>query len=89
MSSVKTYHIRGEFKKKKKKITFCKYVRAVSIEDALEQIYSVVGSKHRVKRNLILIDKKNIKEITDPDEIKDVVVQAFASEDELTIPKRK
>jgi large subunit ribosomal protein LX len=89
MSSVKTYHIRGEFKKRKRKITFGKYVRALSVEDALEQVYSVIGSKHRVKRNVIFIDSDNIKEITNPEEIKDAVIKSFATEDELAIPKRK
>jgi large subunit ribosomal protein LX len=89
MSSVKTYHIRGEFKKRKRKITFGKYVRALNVEDALEQVYSVIGSKHRVKRNVIFIDSENIKEITNPEEIKDAVIKAFAAEDELAIPKRK
>ena len=89
MSSVKTYHIRGEFKKRKEMIPFGKYVRALNVEDALELVYSIVGSKHRVKRNLIYIDSKNIREITNPEEINDVVVKTFASEDDLAIPKRK
>jgi len=89
MSSVKTYHIRGEYKRKKNLIPFGKYVRAVSEEDALEQVYSILGSKHRVKRNLIFVDKKDIKEVTDPEEIKDVVTKAFAIEDDLKLPKRK
>ncbi len=89
MSSVKTFHIRGEFKKKKEKIPFGKYVRALNIEDALEVIYSVVGSKHRVKRNLIFINTKDIKEIKNPEEIKDVIVKTFATEDDLALPKRK
>lgn len=89
MSSVKTYHIRGEFKKRKDKIPFGKYVRALNVEDALEIVYSIIGSKHRVKRNMIFVDSKDIKEITNPDEIKDVVVKTFASEDDLAIPKRK
>jgi large subunit ribosomal protein LX len=89
MSSVKTYHIRGEYKKRKRKIPFGKYVRALNIEDALEQVYSVIGSKHRVKRNVIYINSEDIKEITDPEEIKDVVIKAFTVEDKLAIPKRK
>ncbi|MHA2357160.1 MAG: 50S ribosomal protein L18Ae [Candidatus Heimdallarchaeaceae archaeon] len=89
MSSVKTYHISGEFKKRKRKIPFGKYIRALNVEDAVEQVFSVVGSKHRVKRNVIFIDEKNIREITEPDEIKDSVVKAFATEDNLSIPKKK
>ena len=89
MTSVKTYHIRGEFRKRKRQIPFGKYVRALNKEDALEYIYNTLGSKHKVKRNMIDIDPKNIREITNPDEIKDQVVKTFAVEDDLTIPKRK
>jgi len=89
MSSVKTYHIRGEFKKRKRKIAFGKYVRALDVKDALEQVYSIIGSKHRVKRNVIYINPEDIREITDPEEIKDVVVKAFTVEEDLAIPKRK
>jgi large subunit ribosomal protein LX len=89
MSSVKTFHIRGEFKKRKDKIPFGKYVRALNVEDALEKVYSIVGSKHRVKRNMIYINAKDIKEITKPEEIKDVIVKTFATEDDLALPKRK
>ncbi|MCE7749153.1 MAG: 50S ribosomal protein L18a [Candidatus Heimdallarchaeota archaeon] len=89
MSSVKTFHIRGEYKRRKDKIPFGKYVRALNQEDALEQIYNILGSKHKVKRNLIFIDPKDIKEITDLDRIKDPVIKAFATEDDLAIPKRK
>ncbi len=89
MSSVKTFHIRGEFKKRKDKIPFGKYVRALNVEDALEVVYSIVGSKHRVKRNMIYINAKDIKEITNPENIKDIIVKTFATEDDLALPKRK
>ena len=89
MTSVKTFHIRGEYKKRKKMIPFGKYVRALNEKDAIEYIYNTLGSKHKVKRNMISIDPKNIREITDPEEIKDLVVKAFATEDDLSIPKRK
>jgi large subunit ribosomal protein LX len=89
MTSVKTFHIRGEYRRRKKKIPFGKYVRAVNEKDALEYIYNTLGSKHKVKRNMIDIDPKNIREITDPEEIKDTVVKTFAVEDDLIIPKRK
>ncbi|MHA1953312.1 MAG: hypothetical protein ACW96U_05155, partial [Candidatus Heimdallarchaeaceae archaeon] len=56
---------------------------------ALEQVYSVIGSKHRVKRNVIFVNPKDVKEITDPEEIKDVVIKTFTVEDKLAIPKRK
>jgi len=89
MTSVKTYHIRGEYKRRKQKIPFGKYVRALNQEDAIKQVYDILGSKHKVKRSLIFIDPKDIKEITNPDEITDPVIKAFATEDDLAIPKRK
>ena len=89
MNSVKTFHIRGQFKKRKDKISFGKYVRALNVEDALEMVYSNLGSKHRVKRNMIFINPKDIKEITDPEDIKDVIIKTFATEDDLALPKRK
>ncbi len=89
MTSVKTFHIRGEFQVRKRKIPFGKYVRAVNEKDALEYIYDTLGSKHKVKRNMININPKDIREITDPEEIKDSVVKTFAVEDDLAIPKRK
>lgn len=89
MTSVKTYYIRGEFQKRKRKIPFGKYVRALNKKDALEYIYNTLGSKHKVKRNMINIKPKDIREITDPEEIKNSVVKAFAVEDDLAIPKRK
>ena len=58
MSSVKTFHIRGEFRKRKRKIPFGKYIRALNKEDALEHLYNILGSKHKVKRNLIYINTK-------------------------------
>ncbi len=89
MTSVKTYHIRGEYKRRKQKIPFGKYVRALNQKDAIEQVYDILGSKHKVKRNMIFIDPKDIKEIANPDEITDPVIKAFATEDDLAIPKRK
>ena len=89
MTSVKTFHIRGKFQKKKQKIPFGKYVRAVNKEDALKHVYNILGSKHKVKRNMIEIDPKDIREIKDPEEIKNLVVKTFAVEDDLIIPKRK
>ena len=56
---------------------------------ALEEIMNIMGSKHRVKRNMIHIDPKNIKEVTNPDEIKDIYVRIFTTEDDLKIPGKE
>ena len=89
MVSVKTYYIRGTYKKGNKNIVFGKYIRAISKEHALEELYSILGSKHRVKRNLIFIDPKGIQEVTNIDSIKDQTIKIFASDDNLQIPLKK
>ena len=89
MTSVKVFKIKGEYKSGKRKITFGKEIRALNKEDALEELYSTLGSKHRVKRNLIKIKPKDIKVITNPDEIKDFVVKTFTTENDLKIPFKK
>jgi large subunit ribosomal protein LX len=89
VSPVKTFYIRGEFKKGNKTIPFGKYVRAMTEKDAIEHVYNLLGSKDRVKRNLISIDSKDIKIIENPEEIKDTVRKTFATEDDLVMPKRK
>lgn len=54
---VKVYRIRGWFKVGRGRFRFTKEVRALSREQALERVYSELGSKHRVKRNLIRIEE--------------------------------
>lgn len=58
----KVFRIKGHFKKKRKKLEFIKEVPSRSKDRAIERLYSELGSKHAVKRNLI--------EITDVEEIK-------------------
>ncbi|MHA1303542.1 MAG: 50S ribosomal protein L18Ae [Candidatus Heimdallarchaeaceae archaeon] len=86
--SVKVFHIKGYYKKGKRKIKFGKYVRALSIDDAIEEMQVIMGSKHHVKRNELFIDHKNIKEISNPDEITDPYVHSFTTEADLKIPKK-
>ncbi|MFX1597484.1 MAG: 50S ribosomal protein L18Ae [Promethearchaeota archaeon] len=61
MSSVKNFIIKGVFKKKDRTYDFSKLVRALRKEDAIEKIYTDLGSNHRVKRRDIEI--KAIEEI--------------------------
>lgn len=89
MTSVKVFKIKGVYKSGKREITFGKEIRALNKEDALEELYSILGSKHHVKRNLIKIKPKDIKVIANPDEIKDFVVKTFTTEDDLKIPFKK
>jgi len=64
----KIFRIDGWFEKNENKLEFEKEIPANSEERALELLYSELGSKHAVKRNLITI--KNVEEIK-PEEVKD------------------
>ncbi|MBS7624339.1 50S ribosomal protein L18a [Candidatus Bathyarchaeota archaeon] len=50
MSEVKVYMVVGRITKPNFKTIFRKEVRALKPEHALEEIYKIFGSKHRVKR---------------------------------------
>ena len=50
MSGVKVYRIIGKIDKPNFKTVFRKEMRALKPEHAIEEIYKIFGSKHRVKR---------------------------------------
>lgn len=79
---VKNYRITFLKKPLSMKHKFEVDVRAVSEDDALEQAYSRIGSKHRVPRQLLQV--KNIKEIKNT-EIKDPILREIASDDKVKI----
>ncbi len=58
MSELKIFRISGFYKKAKRKIPINMDVRALKEEDALETMYSVIGSKHLVRRSDIFIPKE-------------------------------
>jgi len=72
----KIFRVKGWFQQRWQRCTFAKELCALSEQQAIERIYSEVGSKHKVKRNLIRIEE--IKEIK-PEEIKDPRVRAMVS----------
>lgn len=74
---VKVYLIKGVFERNGKREEFRKEYRAVKKEDALELVYSEIGSKHRVKRNKIWIE--SVEEIR-PEEARDPVVKKLSLE---------
>jgi len=65
---VKVYRIRGWFKQGLDIHRFTKELPALSEAQALERIYSEFGSRHKLKRSQINIEK--IMEIK-PEEVKD------------------
>lgn len=50
MSEVKLYKVTGKITKPNFKTIFSKEIRALKPEHAIEEIYKIFGSKHRVKR---------------------------------------
>ena len=74
---VKVYRVKGTFERNGKRERFTKEFRALKEEHVRELIYSDIGSKHRVPRNKINIEK--IEEI-DPNEAQDPIVRKLSLE---------
>jgi len=62
MSEVKLFRVSGKITKPNFRTSFSKEIRALKPEDAVEEIYKNLGSKHKVKRFYIKIEK--IEEIS-------------------------
>ncbi len=74
----KVFRIEGHFRKNRQKLEFNKEIISKSKDRALEKLYSELGSKHAVKRNLIEIS--NVEEIK-PEEAEDPNIRALAEEE--------
>ena len=72
MSEVKVFRVVGKIRKPNFQTEFRKEVRALKPEDAVEKVYMLLGSKHRVKRFQIKISK--VEEIG-PEEIENILVK--------------
>jgi large subunit ribosomal protein LX len=72
MSNVKIFRVSGQIAKPNWKTSFEKEVRALKPEEAVETIYTDLGSRHRAKRFQIKID--TVEEIK-PEDIKDPVLR--------------
>ena len=68
---VTIYRVKGWFKHRSGTQRFTKEIPALSREHVLERIYSDIGSRHKVKRNLIHIE--TIEELK-PEEVEDAKV---------------
>ncbi len=81
--SVKTFEIHGEMKLRLgERRKFRVYVRALKEKDALEKLYSVLGSRHKVTRNHIKVH--SIREVN-PDETDDSYIKNLASTDKIVV----
>ena len=54
---MKTFRVRGKFKQTGGWQKFTRELPALCEEHALERVYSELGSRHKVKRNLIRIEE--------------------------------
>jgi large subunit ribosomal protein LX len=57
MNEVKVFRVIGKIRKPNFQTDFRKEVRALKLEDAVEKVYMLLGSKHRVKRFQVKISK--------------------------------
>ncbi|MBM4240436.1 MAG: 50S ribosomal protein L18a [Euryarchaeota archaeon] len=71
----KIFRVQGKFMMGGSLKSFTKELKAIKEEDVLEKIYSDFGSKHRIGRNKIIIEK--IVEIS-KDEAQDALVKALS-----------
>jgi len=73
MSEVKVFRVIGRITKPNLRTKFQKEVRAMKPEDAVEDVYKILGSKHKVKRFHIKVEL--VEEVKNPEEIKDPIVK--------------
>lgn len=74
----KVFRIEGWFKKNRERLDFIKEIVANSRERAIEILYSDIGSRHGVKRNLINISE--VEEI-EPEEAEDSKIRSLVKEE--------
>jgi large subunit ribosomal protein LX len=72
MSDVKIFRVAGEILSPNYTTTFSKDIRALKPEHAVEQVFTTVGSQHRVKR--VHIKVTSVAEIT-VNQTEDVIIR--------------
>ena len=72
---IKIFRINGEISRPDYQTSFTKEVRAMKPEDAIEKVYTEIGSQHRVKRVHLKI--LSIQEIQ-LDEVKNIIVRKLS-----------
>lgn len=63
MSEVKLYKITGELRKRGESLPFTKQVKALKKEDAMQTLYSEMGSRHKARKFEITIN--SIEEVSE------------------------
>jgi len=57
LTEVKTFRMTGEVKKPRTTIPFALELRATKREDAIERVYTEMGSRHKARRLEIKLEK--------------------------------
>jgi large subunit ribosomal protein LX len=70
-SKINLYRLSGYFIKGKDKIPINFETRASTVENAIEKAFSEIGSRHRVKRDRIFIEKDKGVQIITSDQAKE------------------
>ena len=68
MTEVKVFRVIGKIRKPNFQTDFRKEIRALKPEDAVEKVYMLLGSKHRVKRfqiSISMVEEIKLEEIED------------------------
>lgn len=76
--SVKIFCIQGNYQKRKRTYHFRREIRALSKDEACDQLFSLLGSFHRVNRKAISIEK--ISEISSK-EAKSSIIKQLAEDE--------
>ncbi|MEM1538897.1 MAG: 50S ribosomal protein L18Ae [Candidatus Bathyarchaeia archaeon] len=84
MSELKVFRVTGKIQKPNLKTSFKKEVIAVKPQHAVETVYSELGSRHRVKRFHIVIDK--VEEIPFQ-EVKHPLIRKLAAGETANVTK--
>ena len=58
--SVQIFRIEGTYVRNKRKYRFSQEIRAVTEDNAREQLYSLLGSFHRVNRPAIIVETVSV-----------------------------
>jgi large subunit ribosomal protein LX len=58
--SVQIFRIEGTYVRVKRKYSFSQDIRALTEDNAREQLYSLLGSFHRVKRSAITVETVSV-----------------------------
>lgn len=82
MSKVKVFRVKGVMKHRTFPEKFVLEVPALKEEHAIEYVYSVLGSRHKLNRKKIVIEE--VKEIS-PDEIQQSEIRELLSLEKIVL----